>query len=64
MDWISVENELPPDGTVVMAKTDDGKYARNEAELIRKGNLWYLPNMSMYVYYKPTHWKFINAAQR
>jgi hypothetical protein len=30
---------------------------RNEQTLVKQGNLWWTPDMSMYVYYSPTHYK-------
>lgn len=30
---------------------------RNIQMLKRKGSLWFFQDMSMYVYYTPTHWK-------
>lgn len=54
--WISVNDRLPPNGFPVKTKIDDGKGIRNEAILIRKNNLWFLADGSMYVYYTPTHW--------
>ena len=56
-EWISVEEKLPPENKTVETWIDDGKYIRNEQELKRCGNLWYLPDGSMYVYYTPTHWR-------
>ena len=29
---------------------------RNDQKFVRKENLWWLPNGSMYVHYRPTHW--------
>jgi hypothetical protein len=58
MEWIRVEKELPPSGTVVDTKIDDMNGARNEQQLVRNANLWFHPDGKMYVYYKPTHWKF------
>lgn len=40
-----------------MTKVDDEKGVRNEQELKRQGNLWFVPDGSMYVYYTPTHWR-------
>lgn len=54
--WISVNDRLPEEGVVVQTKIHDGKCRRNEQDLKRKGNLWFLPDGSMYVYYTPTHW--------
>ena len=56
-DWIRVAEKLPPENKVVETRIDDGKFIRNEQELKRKGNLWFLPDGSMYVYYTPTHWR-------
>lgn len=52
--WHPIESA--PEGVAVNTKIDDGKGARNEQLLTQKGRLWYFPDMSMYVYYTPTHW--------
>lgn len=46
-----------PEGVEVETKIDDGVILRNEQTLVRKGALWFFPDMSMYVYYRPTHWR-------
>jgi hypothetical protein len=56
--WIPVSDRLPPDGITVSTKIDDDKEPRNEQQLKRKGRLWFFPDMSMYVYYSPTHWRY------
>lgn len=48
---------LAPDGEVVETKIDDEHGERNHALLKRRGRLWFFPDMSMYVYYTPTHWR-------
>lgn len=53
-DWLPIESA--PDGIEVLTKIDDHNGVRNETTLIRRGNLWWMPDGSMYVYYKPTHW--------
>ncbi len=58
-EWTSCEAQLPPDGAVVTTKIDDKDGIRNEQRLKRQGRLWFFPDGSMYVYYKPTHWKEI-----
>lgn len=58
-DWISVNDCLPPAGKIVMTKIDDAEGCRNEQQLKRSGNLWFVPDGKMYVYYTPTHWKKI-----
>ncbi len=55
--WTPCLHHLPPEGEVVMTKIDDENGCRNGQELKRKGNLWFFPDDSMYVYYTPTHWR-------
>lgn len=55
-EWIATSQQLPKDGEVVHTKIDDEKGCRNEQLLKRQGNLWFFPDGSMYVYYRPTHW--------
>jgi len=49
--------EIAPENEVVMTKIDDKDGVRNEQPLKRQGNLWFYPDMSMYVYCRPTHWR-------
>lgn len=56
-NWFSVDRHLPENGRKVMTKIDDSDGIRNEQTLVLQGDLWFLPDMSMYVYYRPTHWK-------
>lgn len=46
-----------PEDAEVMTKIDDEDGVRNEQTLRKRGNLWWYPDGSMYVYYTPTHWK-------
>lgn len=48
---------LAPVDEVVETKIDDEDGERNVTRLKRRGNLWFLPDDSMYVYYRPTHWR-------
>jgi hypothetical protein len=59
MNWTSVNNMLPPDDLIVDTKIDDRTGERNVQYLKRKNNLWWLADGSMYVYYTPTHWRYI-----
>jgi len=52
-NWQSTTNA--PEGQSVMTRIDDGRGVRNEAVLIRQGNLWF--SGEMYMYYTPTHWR-------
>lgn len=56
--WISTEEELPPENVSVDTKIDDSRGIRNETHLVRRNNLWFFPDFSMYVYYTPTHWRY------
>ena len=53
-DW---QTGLAPEGVVLDTKIDDADGCRNEQRLKRAGNLWWYPDGSMYVYYRPTHWR-------
>lgn len=54
--WKKITEEQPPQKKVLKTKIDDEKGVRNEQELVLSGNLWWTPDMKMYVYYTPTHW--------
>lgn len=56
-DWIDVKTQNPPENQIVQTKIDDEKGLRNQTELIYHRGLWWFPDMSMYVYYTPTHWR-------
>ncbi len=56
-NWIRCDEQLPDDGVEVMTKIDDESGCRNEQSLKRQCSLWFYPDMSMYVYYTPTHWR-------
>ncbi len=58
-DWISVKEQMPPTAKIVETKVDDGKWVRNIQKLIYDRNLWWLSDYSMYVYYNPTHWRYL-----
>lgn len=53
MNWQPIS--LAPAGEEVLTKIDDEDGERNVTRLIRRGNLWFFPDWSMYVYYTPTH---------
>ncbi len=57
-DWKTIDTA--PEGVVVNTIISDKDGLRNDQRLIRKGNLWFYPDMSMYVYYRPTHWSAIS----
>lgn len=49
--YMPVTEEFPPRNVLVQVPNNEG------ARLIRRGNLWYVPDGSMYVYYVPTEWR-------
>lgn len=53
------DKDLPPIKMEVETKIDDASGARNITNLVRVGELWFLPDMSMYVFYTPTHWRIL-----
>lgn len=55
--WIGSREFLPPENKVVETCIYDHKGRRNQQPLQRRGNLWYVEDGSMYVYYTPTHWR-------
>ena len=61
MNWVNCKLELPPTNVVVMTKIDDEKGSRCEQLLKRQNNLWFFSDDSMYVYYTPTHWSYIDG---
>ena len=56
-DWTPIDTQdratLPPDG-VVVDTMDSGGHVQ---PLVRRGNLFWFPDMSMYVYYVPKFWQ-------
>jgi len=56
-EWIKCSVKLPKEGLVVETKIDDNDGIRNEQDLKIIGSSWWLADNSMYVYYKPTHWR-------
>lgn len=60
-EWSPIETA--PEGVAVDTRIDTGGHVRNEQVLIRRGGLWFLPDMSMYVYYQPTHWRPIARSE-
>jgi hypothetical protein len=54
--------ETAPEGVPVKTVLCDERGPRNFAVLVRKGRLWFFPDMSMYVYYSPTGWRAADSA--
>lgn len=56
-NWEAITETRPAQGVAVLTKIDGAGGPRNTQVLVRTGNLWFFPDMSMYVYYTPTHFK-------
>lgn len=61
MEWKPASDA--PEGVPVATKIDDADGCRNEQTLVRRGRLWFFPDMSMYVYYTPTHFAILEPPQ-
>lgn len=60
MSWIKFKDQKPPKGVIVETKVvgTDGK-DHNVQRMIYDRNLWWHEDKSTYVYYVPSHWKYI-----
>lgn len=54
-EWRTIDSA--PEGVPVLTKIDYGAGVRNEQPLKRQGRLWWFTDGSMYIYYRPTHWR-------
>ena len=61
-DWQPISSA--PEGVEVETRIKDAKGERNVQTLTRRGRLWFFPDMSMYVYYTPTHWRATNTGDQ
>lgn len=55
--WNKVSDKTPPAGVELETKIHDANGLRNEQTLVFQKRMWWFPDMSMYVYYSPTHWR-------
>lgn len=51
--WHYTSDKLPPEHTLLETTNSQG----DVSELVRKGNLFFLPDLSMYVYCTPKMWR-------
>ena len=68
-EWQDISSA--PEGVEVMTKIDDAHGERNVQSLKmvtrthgETAPMWWYPDMSIYVYYRPTHWKPMAAGDR
>lgn len=50
--WVKTAERMPPNDWMGRVITESG----DERELVYSGNLWWLPDRSMYVYFSPELW--------
>ena len=55
-----IKNEEPPENTFVHTKIDDEHGERNKQIMKLSNGLWFTRD-GMYVYYKPTHWAYMET---
>jgi hypothetical protein len=53
--WTPTERALPPDEEIVWTMGPNDLIQT----LKRRGNLWFVPDGSMYIYYMPKFWKYL-----
>lgn len=58
MRWRPIDEDTPQ-GVILNTCLYRDREIHNEQRLIRKGNLWFFTDMSMYVYYTPTHYQYV-----
>lgn len=56
--WRKVDDETP-EGQILETCVIQGSDIRMQQRLIKKKNLWWHTDMSMYVYYIPTHYRLV-----
>ena len=57
VEWIPIIERPPAPNVLVETKIADEKGVRNCYDLVYHRGLFWIPDMSMYVYYTPTHWR-------
>lgn len=54
MIWNKLTDKIPEEGKLL----DTMSLSGIQQDLCRKGNLFFFPDMSMYVYYTPNLWRY------
>ncbi len=63
-EWQNLHDHQAPENVELDTKIDNEAGCRNDQTLMRRGNLWWYPDGSMYVYYTPTHWRLPSKAKQ
>ena len=56
-EWIACKDRLPEQGVEVETLIADTRGVRNQTILKLYRGRWFFRDLSMYVYYEPTHWR-------
>ena len=56
-DWVPCTDHLPPQNVTVETMISDSGGIRNHVRLKFYKGHWFFEDMSMYIYYNPTHWR-------
>lgn len=59
-NWYDVESNPPESGTLVECTTPGG----DVRVLKRSGNMWFVPDGSVYVYFTPVKWRPLTEQER
>lgn len=55
-NWTNIESSLPDEGRLLEVTTSSGAVQQCR----KQGNLFWTPDMVMYVYYTPVMWRYID----
>jgi hypothetical protein len=58
--WNPTDTMLPPENTLVKTMDSSGRVST----LQRIGNLWFVPDGGMYVYYTPISWRHLTTQEK
>lgn len=62
-EWVRCSSQLPPENVVVDTKIDDADGLRHHQPMVYRNRLWWFPDLGMYVYYTPTHWRRLGISR-
>lgn len=59
INWVDAQKAKPTENTVVETKIDDQYGVRNKSKNIYSDGRWLTHDGVMYIYYSPTHWRYL-----
>lgn len=65
-EWHAMKDRSPPFETTVMTGNYDPKKKifANQRPLILSRRLWFLPDMSAFIFDRPSHWRLISTKKK